>query len=286
MRHFKLFKIITVLILFLTQLGYAQVKIGVKGGYSLDRLTNSTENVYTDKYETTGGFDWGFLVEIPLTELISIQPELNFTQRGGVRNGSQPVQTAPLAEGFNSVGFSLEQLNQLIFFSGGEPISDENPFYADYDAESSLRYLEIPILLKLGWGSNWRFYVEGGPNIGVLLSAEQITAGESRLFYDEGLTMPLMIPNVNFQPGSGEPPFLPVEFPSIPLDDVTDTKPDLETLSVGVQIGFGLIKVFGNNEIFIDARTSYGLSTIQRDKTFGETHVGGIIFSLGYSYTL
>jgi len=283
MKHFKLFQLLTVILIFFSNLGNAQVKIGAKVGYSLGKLSSSSENIYTEDFSTTDGMDWGFLVEIPLNELVSIQPEFNFTQRGGLRDGSQPVQTEPLAAAFEEVGFSLSQLNQLIFFSGGQPITNENPFYADYYSESDLRYLEIPVLVKLGWGSNWRFYVEAGPSMAVLLTANQVTTGESHLYYDQGLTDPLKIPNAEFPNG---PPFLNIDAPAIPFDAETDINNDIENISVGVQAGVGLIKNFGRSEVFLDAKVSYGLSTIQRDSTFGESHIGGVIFSIGYAYVL
>ena len=286
MKYFRSTVILSILLLFIANLSEAQVKIGAKVGYSLGNLANSTDNIYTDEYESTSGYDWGLLVEIPINERFSIQPELNFTQRGGVRDGSQPVQTQPLAEAFQEVGFSLEQLNLLIFANGGESITNENPFYAEYRSESDLRYLEIPVLVKMGWGSNWRFYVEAGPSMAVLLSANQVTSGESGLYYDKELTDPLMVPNPGYLPTNGQPPFLPVEFPAIPFDAETDTNNDIENISLGVQLGVGLIKVFGKNEVFLDVKTSYGLSSIQRDSTFGQSSVGGVIFSLGYSYTL
>jgi len=283
MKHFKLFQFLILLLIFFSHLSYAQVKIGTKVGYSLGKLSSSSENIYTDEFSTVDGIDWGMFVEIPINELVSIQPEFNFTQRGGLRDGSQLVQTEPLAEAFEEVGFSLSQLNQLIFFSGGQPITNENPFYADYYSESQLRYLEIPVLVKLGWGSNWRFYVEAGPSMAVLLSANQETSGESKLYYDQGMTDPLKIPNAEFPNG---PPFLDIEAPPIPFDAETDINDDIENISVGVQAGVGLIKNFGRSEVFVDAKVSYGLSTIQRDSTFGESTVGGVIFSIGYSYRL
>ena len=283
MKYFNLVQVLTILLIFTGHLGFAQVKVGAKFGYSLGKLSSSSENIYTEEFSTTKGIDWGFLVEIPLNELVSIQPEFNFTQRGGLRDGSQPVQTEPLAAAFEESGFSLSQLNQLIFFSGGQPITNENPFYADYYSESDLRYLEIPVLVKLGWGSNWRFYVEAGPSMAVLISANQVTSGTSQLYYDKGMTDPLKIPNAEFPNG---PPFLDIDAPAIPFDAETDINNDIENISVGVQAGVGLIKIFGRSEVFIDAKVSYGLSSIQRDNTFGESHIGGVIISIGYSYTL
>lgn len=269
--------------MFIAQLGYAQVNIGAKVGYSLGKLSTSTENIYTDGFSTIAGMDWGMFVEIPINETVSIQPEFNFTHRGGRREGSQPVQTQKLAAAFEEVGFSLSQLNQLIFFSGGPPITNENPFYADYYSESDLRYLEIPVLVKLGWGSNWRFFVEAGPSMAVLLNGNQETTGESALYYDQGMTDPLKIPNAEFPNG---PPFLDINAPAIPFVAETDINDDIEKISIGVQFGVGLIKKLGRSEVFVDAKTSYGLSSIQVDNTFGESSIGGIIFSIGYSYRL
>ena len=283
MKHFKLFQIIFLSLMFFTHLSFSQVKIGAKVGYSLGKLSTFTENIYTEDFSTTNGMDWGFLVVIPLNVLVSIQPEFNFSQRGGLRDGSQPVQTDPLSAAFEESGFSLSQLNQLIFFSGGQPISNENPFYADYYSQSELRYIEIPVLVKLGWGSNWRFYVEAGPSMAVLLSANQETSGESKLYYDIGMTDPLKIPNAEFPNG---PPFLNIDAPPIPFDAETDINNDIENISVAIQAGVGLIKNFGRSEVFVDAKISYGLSSIQRDSTFGESTVGGVIFSIGYSYAI
>jgi len=273
--------ILIISLVLINQLCFSQIKIGAKVGYSLNKLSTSTDNIYTDKFESLGGVDWGFLAEFPINDLISIQPEINFTQRGAVRNGAQPVPLQALDE----AGINLEQLNQLIAISGKTPITDTSPFYATYNSEADLKYIEIPVLLKLGWGSDWRFYVEAGPSLGILLSANQITSGESQLYFDEAQTDPFLIPNTNF-PGDQQPPFLPVEFPSIPFDGKTDIKDDLETISFGIQAGVGLIKIFGKSEVFFDTRTALGLTSIQKNSVFGESKVGGIIFSIGYAYTL
>lgn len=279
MKRLLLFQILAILLL--TQFSFSQIKIGAKVGYSLSKLSTSSDNIYTDKFETSGGVDWGFLVEVPINELLSIQPEINFTQRGAIRNGSQPVP----GKVFDDAGINLGQLNLLILASGGTPISDTTPFYATYNSEADLKYLEIPVLVKLGWGSDWRFYVEAGPSLGILLSADQITSGDSQLYFDENQTNPFLVPNPNF-PGNQQPPFLPVEFPAIPFNGDTDIKEDLETINFAIQAGVGLIKIFGKNEVFIDAKTSLGLTSLQKNSVFGESKVGGIIFSIGYAYTL
>ena len=72
-----------------------EIKIGGKVGYSLGSLTSSTENIYTDDYESISGIDFGLTLEFKLTALISVQTELNYTHRGGERNGLQPVPANP-----------------------------------------------------------------------------------------------------------------------------------------------------------------------------------------------
>ena len=79
-----------------------EIKIGGKVGYSLGSLTSSTENVFTDDYESISGIDFGLTFEFKLTALISIQTELNYTNRGGERNGLQPVTANELSETLNS----------------------------------------------------------------------------------------------------------------------------------------------------------------------------------------
>ena len=39
-------------------------------------------------------------------------------------------------------------------------------------------------------------------------------------------------------------------------------------------------------QLFVDARASYGFNSIQIKDEYGESNIGGVIFSLGYAYTL
>ena len=45
-------------------------------------------------------------------------------------------------------------------------------------------------------------------------------------------------------------------------------------------------KIDQKGEISIDARAAYGFNAIQFNEVFGESHIGGIVFSLGYAYQL
>ena len=246
------------------------IKIGFKAGYSLGKLSNSSDNIYTQNYESTNGFDWGFTFEFPITTLFSFQTEINFTQRGGKRTGIQPITSDELSE----------QLNQFLPFVGLPLITNSNPLYATFDSESKLSYLEIPALAKFGWGDDFRFFSVVGPYVAILLNAEQKTSGSSQLFFDADGNAPVFVPN----PG-GQPDF--ITLPEQSLTANTDVSDDLKTVNFGGIIGVGASKKVGDKgEIFADARASYSFNSIQFNDELGKSHVGGIVFSLGYAYTL
>ena len=246
------------------------IKIGAKVGYSLAKLHDSNENIYAKDYESVSGVDWGFTAEFFLTELISIQTELNFTQRDGTRTGMQPVGENELSD----------QLNQFLPFIGMPTITAENPLYADFEAEQKLKYLEVPVLIKFGWGDNFRFYGEIGPYVGILLCAKQVTSGTSQFYFDEEGTNPVSVPVTNDLNQL-------VELPAQSLYAETDIKDNLKTVNFGGIAGVGAIKKLGDkSEVYVDARASYSFNTIQIRDVFGKSHIGGVIFSLGYAYSI
>ena len=246
------------------------IKIGAKVGYSLGRLSNNNTNIYTEDYESVSGVDFGFTAEFIMSELISIQTELNFTQRGGKRTGLQPLPGNELSE----------QLNLYLTFTGLPTITDENPLYATFENESDLKYLEVPVLIKFGWGNDFRFYGEIGPYVGILLKATQHTNGTSQFYFNAEGTETVFVPDPN-----GQAPF--EELPAQSLNADTDVKDNLRTVNFGGIVGLGLIKkLTDKSELFLDARAAYGFNAIQFKEVFGKSHIGGVIFSLGYAYKI
>lgn len=276
------FKFIVLLFILVGQVVHAQVKIGAKVGYSVGRLTDNSDNIYTEDFESTSGVDFGATFEFPVSELFSIQTEILYTQRGGTRSGVQPIPIRYL-DAFGSI----EQLNFMLALQGNDPVTDDSPLYADFENESDLNYLEIPILAKLGWGDTWRFYVEAGPYIGFLLSSNQITSGTSIITLDAERTNPLRVLNPNFDPSNPEngPAWVPL--PPQNFDEETDTKNELNTYNYGFHAGAGLIrKLNEKHELYLGFRGSWGAKTIQKNTAYGESHIGGLVFSLGYAYTI
>jgi hypothetical protein len=248
----------------------SEVKIGAKVGYSLGNLSSRSENIYTEDFESITGIDFGFVFEFKLSELISMQTELNYTQRGGERNGLQPILSDELTD----------QLNMFFPFIGLPPITNENPLYATYDSKSELSYIEVPALVKFGWGNNFRFSVAVGPYVSVLVNANQVTDGTSQFFLNSDGTNPVFLPGPD-----GLPPY--TELPPTPVGASTDIKDDLKTVNFGGTFAIGLSKnLNASSELFFDARASYGFNTIQINDQYGESSIGGVIFSLGYAYKI
>jgi hypothetical protein len=247
-----------------------EIKVGGKIGYSLGNLTSRTENIYTEDYESVSGIDFGLTFEFKLTELISMQTELNYTQRGGVRNGLQPVAGNELSE----------QLNMFFPFVGLPAITSENPLYATFDSESDLQYLEVPALVKFSWGDNLRVSAAIGPYVGILLKATQITSGTSQFHLDSEGINPVFVPGPD-----GQPPY--TTLPAQSLDAKTNIKNDLKTVNFGGTFAIGISKKLSDTgELFFDARASYGFNSIQIKDEYGESNIGGVILSLGYAHTL
>ncbi len=228
MKSATLLKLLLITFFLIGQITEAQIKIGAKVGYSVGRITDNSDNIYVEDYESTSGVDIGILVEFPVSELFSLQTELLYTQRGGDRTGMQPIPTAAL-DAFGSV----DQLNYMLFLQGEDPVSDSNPMYADFNNISDLNYIEIPILGKLGWGETWRFYVEAGPYIGFLVSSTQVTSGTSLITLDAAGQNPLIVANPNYNPSDPSTGPLWVPVPPQSFDAETDTKDELNTLNFG-----------------------------------------------------
>ncbi len=113
--------------LILAELTYAQVKIGGKVGYSIGRIADNSDNIYTEDFKSTDGVDFGAFVEFPINDLLSIQGEILYTQRGGKRDGLQPIPTDNLESALADNGLSLAQLNQLVQLQGRGPVTNALP---------------------------------------------------------------------------------------------------------------------------------------------------------------
>ncbi|UII30990.1 PorT family protein [Fulvivirga ulvae] len=115
----------------------AQVKLGVKAGANLADLTSSEDDF---EVENRLSFHFGGYLELLITDRFSIQPELIFSGQGAKAEYSETVE---------DFGFT---------------------YTYSYEDKVNLNYLNIPVLFK--FSPTERFYIGGGPQAGVLLSAK------------------------------------------------------------------------------------------------------------------
>ncbi|MGB1308053.1 MAG: porin family protein [Oceanihabitans sp.] len=230
------------------------IKFGVKGGLSLPSLSDNSDNIYAKDFKSYASYETGIFVDYGLNEKLSLQLELNYTVKGGERNGLQPVPADQMPPGLAPPG---------------------TVFYADFDNRTALEYLEVPILAKMTFGSNWRFFGNVGPYFGFLIGAEQETSGSSRLYADEDGDMPIPLPP---EYGGNNP---------LPFDAKTDIKDNIKNFNFGAIAGVGVSKsISKHSEFLFEVRGTYGFIKIQENSDFGESRIGSVLFSLGYAYKL
>ncbi|MFC1799492.1 porin family protein [Candidatus Eisenbacteria bacterium] len=229
------------------------VVLGVKGGLSIPNLkggdTPQSEG-YTSRLAPTFGAFISFEFDSPF----AIRGEVLFAGQGGQRNGMQPIFAENLA---------------------GLPVPLGMDLYADFENETILNYLEIPVLACYSFirdKSGFDVYVDAGPYLGILLNAEVVTSGTSTIYLDKAGTMPLEI---------NDYPLPPQNF-----DNKVDIADKLNDINVGIAGGVGSNYTFGRHQLTIDLRGSYGFIPIQADKENGSNYTGSVYITLGYGYSI
>jgi len=177
---------------------------------------------------------------------------VEYSSQGGKKNGLQAL-TPP------------DQLVAL-FPPGQAP----QYLYANFKSEAKLNYLMIPVLAKFGWNfkkqSPWRIYVDAGPFVGFLLSAKQVTSGQSQLYTDPQGHQPL--------------PGVPAQL----FDNTQDIKDQIHSTNFGIEGNVGLNYRFGPSSIFVEGGGNYGFLNIQKGSQNGKNNTGAATAVIGYSY--
>ncbi|HTD40868.1 MAG TPA: porin family protein [Mucilaginibacter sp.] len=227
--------------------------LGVRGGISIPNLSgggSSAQNPLNTGYSSRLGPDFGLFGEFKFSKLFSIQPMVEYSSQGGKKDGFQALTTPP-------------EFAQM-FPPGQAPTY----LYATYNSEAKINYLMIPVLAKLGWDfkkSPLRFYVDAGPFVSFLLSAHQVTSGQSQFYSDPNKTQQL-----TQQPQS--------------LNGNTNIKDQLNNTNFGAEANIGLIYKLGHCNIFIEGGFNYGFLNIQKGTANGKNETGAATVSIGYSY--
>ncbi len=221
----------------------AAMSVGPRVGFTVPQLRAGGDNAISSGYASRFAPYFGAAADVDVSSRLSLEPEINYSPQGGQRSGMQPVTS-------DVPGLPAGMI-----------------VYANYKSEARLNYLEIPVLLKLHFGPARHLYADLGPHIGYLLSAKDVTSGNSPIYSDPQGTQQLI--------GSQD------------FSSSTDTKGDLRHFNWGVQGGFGAVRAMGAGELSLDVRGNLGLTHIQKDTVDdGDNRTGAFILSLGYMIPL
>lgn len=127
------------LLIIMAVCGLSQVRgqdFGVKAGYNYSTFSGETSSLST--IEGLSGFYIGGLVELPISNVLSIQPELIFSRQG-----------VALRQGLEKSGIRIEINN----------------------ADIRLDYLNIPVMAKVNLGP---LFLQGGVQFGFLVSKPKV----------------------------------------------------------------------------------------------------------------
>ncbi len=221
----------------------AQTSLGIKGGLSIPNLSaGSSSNPLNSGYGSRLGPDLAVFANFHVSGLFSIQPQVEYSSQGGKKDGMQAFP--------NSSGMGPTYL------------------YANYNSETKLNYLLIPVLAKFNFnlGEGFKLYAMAGPNVGFLLSAKQVNSGTSPIYADSQGQQAVS--------------------PPVSFDTTEDVKSSLQTTNFGVEGAIGIAYSFGNSNVFIEGGGNYGFVTIQKDAADGQNKTGAASVVIGYSYRL
>lgn len=246
-----LFKLsILVLMVFLScfsLLTAGEVWLNLHGGLSLPSLKGGT-NELSQGYTSRKAPYFGLGLDFRLSSSTFLKTGLSYSSQGGQRNGLQPL--AP------------DQLSGL-------PVPPGVTLYADFQNETILDYLEVPVMMELVTGQSPQFFVEAGLYAGYRVRAKTVTSGTSLIYLDSSGSIPL-------------DPSL-----QVPFDAETNVSQEINRWNYGLCGGLGVKVPVGSGQVLLGGRFNYGLANIQsHPEITGKNRSGGLIITLGYLFRL
>jgi hypothetical protein len=234
--------------------GASNFTLGAFVGMNIPQLEGGSGNPLSENWKSRQGDAFGITLNWNTGSHFAWRVDLLYSSEGGQRNGMQAL--------------------------AGSSFNPQVPagtyFYANYNNESILNYLEVPVMAKntfsLSKSSN--LYVDFGPYVGFLLNATQKTGGSSIVYADAAGTQPVTV-----NPQTGQPY-------AASFNASTDITKQINTINIGLTGGIGFTQNVGFGELVLDLRGAYGLSTIQHNPANGDNHIGNLLISLGYSIPL
>lgn len=255
MKRIKLFIMLflaSVTVTSFAQSSSSKFTLGIFGGLNIPKLSGGSNNELSRDYTSRAGEAFGFTSGLDLGSNFSLRADLLYSSEGGKRDGVQA---------FSAASFSSQYPGKYL--------------YANYNNESILNYLELPLLLKYSIPvKSSSFYIDFGPYIGYLLNATQKTSGSSVVYADRSENQPV---SVNPQTQT------PYE---VSFNANTDVTSSINRINAGITGGIGYAQKVGKDHVILDIRGAYGLTYVQKDSANGTSHTGNLLISLGYSVPL
>jgi len=225
----------------------SKFSLGVFAGLNIPDLTGGSGNPLSENWMSRQGDAFGLTFSWKTGSHFAWRADILYSSEGGQRNGMQAL--------------------------AGSSFNPQVPagtyFYANYNNESILNYLEIPIMAKYNFSlsKSTSLYIDLGPYVGFLMNAKQKTGGSSIVYADAAGTQPISANASSFAAST----------------DITD---QIFKVNFGLTGGIGFSQNAGPGQIILDFRGAYGLTTIQNNPDNGDNHIGNLLVSLGYSIPL
>ncbi|MGQ9800766.1 MAG: porin family protein [Candidatus Saccharicenans sp.] len=241
------FLVILAILLCFNLLAAGEVWLNPHGGLSLPNLKGGT-NELSQGYTSRKAPFFGLGLEFRLSPSAFLKTGLSYSSQGGQRNGLQPL--AP------------DQISGL-------PVPPGVTLYADFQNETILDYLEVPVMIELVTGQSTQFFVEAGLYAGYRVRAKTVTEGTSLIYLDPDGSIPI---DSNLQ---------------VPFDAETDVSQEINRWNYGLCGGLGVKVPLGSGQVLLGGRFNYGLANIQsHPEITGKNRSGGLIITLGYLFRL
>ncbi|MBB3188443.1 porin family protein [Microbacter margulisiae] len=227
--------------------GESNFTLGAFGGLNIPDLTGGGGNPLSANWSSRTGGAFGVTFNWYTSSHFAWRADLLYSSEGGKRDGMQALDASSI----------------------NPQVPAGTYFYANYNNESVLNYLELPVMAKyiLPLSKTSKFYIDFGPYVGLRLNAKQVTGGSSMVYADEAGTQPVSSQAVSF-------------------DASTSVTSQINTFNFGLTGGIGFSQSVGFGAITLDFRGAYGLTNVQRYAQDGSNHIGNLLISLGYSVPL
>ena len=244
--------LMSVAVLCSTSLAAQNITFGLKAGVSIPSLKagGSGGDPLSTGYSSSFGPDGAVFATYKFSNVFSVQTELEYSSQGARRDG---MQAFPVPDAYAN------------YFNPGTIL------YANFKGPVKLSYLVLPVVAKFQWNfkthSPFKFYIEGGPFIGQLLSAYLVISGNSNVYAD----------------ASGQQPLLPAP---LSFDTTANIKNQLHTTNFGAEANVGISYQLGRGYIFVEGGVNYSFLNIQKEAANGKNTTGAATVCLGYAFTL